>query len=149
MPFSQTEFSDKKKKSFILLWSYFHLVLFTSLSLWWVFQNLSCSVSKESACNAGYLGLIPGLGRSHWGGHGNPLKYSCLENPHGQRSLVGHSPQAVDLWLRPDLATKHMFLKLIWQAIIVKFLVTSNILNGSEATFTLLTGIFITRDIYR
>ena len=26
------------------------------------------------------------------GGHGNPLQYSCLENPHGQRSLVGYSP---------------------------------------------------------
>ena len=37
--------------------------------------------SKESACNAGDLGLIPGLGRSPGGGHGNPLQYSCLENP--------------------------------------------------------------------
>ena len=49
-------------------------------------------VSKESACNAGDLGVIPGLGRSPGGGHGNPLQYSCLENPHGQRSLVSHSP---------------------------------------------------------
>ena len=39
-----------------------------------------------------YLGLIPGLGRSPGGGHGNPLQYSYLENPHGQRSLVGYSP---------------------------------------------------------
>ena len=38
------------------------------------------------------LGLNPGLGRSPGGGHGNPLQYSCLENPHGQRSLVGYSP---------------------------------------------------------
>ena len=36
---------------------------------------------KESACNVGDLGLIPGLGRSPGGGHGNPLQYSCLENP--------------------------------------------------------------------
>ena len=36
--------------------------------------------------------LIPGLGRSCGGGHGNPLPYSCLENPYGQRSLVGYSP---------------------------------------------------------
>ena len=36
---------------------------------------------KESAWNAGDLGLIPGLGRSPGGGHGNPLQYSCLENP--------------------------------------------------------------------
>ena len=39
------------------------------------------SDSKESACSAGDLGLIPGLGRSPGGGHGNPLQYSCLENP--------------------------------------------------------------------
>ena len=44
---------------------------------------------KEPACNVGDLGSIPGLGRSHGGGHGNPLQYSCLENPHGQRYLVG------------------------------------------------------------
>ena len=50
------------------------------------------SEGKESACNAGDLGLIPGLGRSLEGGHGNPLQYSCLENPHGQRSLAGYSP---------------------------------------------------------
>ena len=49
------------------------------------------SVGKESACNAGDLGLIPGLGRSPGGGHGNRLCYFCLENPHGQRSLAGHS----------------------------------------------------------
>ena len=34
---------------------------------------------------------IPGFGRSAGGGHGNPLQYSCLENPHGQRSLAGYS----------------------------------------------------------
>ena len=39
------------------------------------------SDSQESAYNAGDLGLIPGLGRSSGGGHGNPLQYSCLENP--------------------------------------------------------------------
>ena len=39
------------------------------------------SVSKESACNARYLGLIPGSGRSPGEGNGNPLQYSCLENP--------------------------------------------------------------------
>ena len=51
------------------------------------------SDGKESACNAGDLGLIPGLGRSPGREHGNPLQYSCLENPHGQRSLSGYSPQ--------------------------------------------------------
>ena len=37
--------------------------------------------SKEYACNAGDPGLIPGSGRSPGEGHGNPLQYSCLENP--------------------------------------------------------------------
>ena len=39
------------------------------------------SVSEESACNAGDLGSIPGSGRSPGEGNGNPLQYSCLENP--------------------------------------------------------------------
>ena len=56
------------------------------------------SGSKESACNVGDLDSIPGLGRSPGEGHGNPLQNSCLENPHGQRSLVGDSP-----WGRQEL----------------------------------------------
>ena len=50
------------------------------------------SDGKESACNAGDLDSIPGLERSPGGGQGNPFQYSCLENPHGQRSLSGYSP---------------------------------------------------------
>ena len=38
-------------------------------------------VGKESACNMGDPGSIPGLGRSPGEGNGNPLQYSCLENP--------------------------------------------------------------------
>ena len=48
---------------------------------------------KNSPANRGDerdTGSIPGLGRSLGGGHGDPLQYSCLENPHGQRSLAGH-----------------------------------------------------------
>jgi len=52
----------------------------------------SSSAGKESTCNAGDLGSMLGLGRSPGGGHGNPLQYSCLDNLHGQRSLVGYSP---------------------------------------------------------
>ena len=37
--------------------------------------------SKESACNVGDAGLIPESERAPGGGHGNPLQYSCLENP--------------------------------------------------------------------
>ena len=50
------------------------------------------SDGKESTCNVGDLGLIPGLGRSPGEGNGYPLQYSCLENPHGQRSLAGYGP---------------------------------------------------------
>ena len=50
------------------------------------------SDGRESTCNAGDLGSIPGLGRYLGGEHGNPLQCSCLENPHGQRRLVGCSP---------------------------------------------------------
>ena len=39
------------------------------------------SDGKESTCNAGDLGSIPGLGISPRAGHGNPFQYSCLENP--------------------------------------------------------------------
>ena len=39
------------------------------------------SEGKASACSAGDLGLIPGLGRSPGEGNGNPLQYSGLENP--------------------------------------------------------------------
>ena len=53
------------------------------------FKKFPCgSDSKESACNVGDLGSIPGLGTSPRGEHGNPLQYSCLENPLGQRNLV-------------------------------------------------------------
>ena len=41
---------------------------------WWL-------SGKESTCNAGDMGSIPGSGSSPGGGHGNPLQYSCLENP--------------------------------------------------------------------
>ena len=37
--------------------------------------------------DVGHTGLIPGLGRSPGVGHGNPLQYSCLENPHGQAAI--------------------------------------------------------------
>ena len=51
------------------------------MCIWKFPQTLS---SKESACDAkdaGDLGSIPGWGRSPGGGHGNPLQFSCLENP--------------------------------------------------------------------
>ena len=47
-----------------------------------VFKGISGGAEvKVSACNVGDLGSIPGLGRSPGEGNGNPLQYSCLENP--------------------------------------------------------------------
>ena len=69
----------------------------------------SGSDGRESACNAGDPGLIPRSGRSPGGGHGNPLQYSCLKNPHGQRSLTGavvHRVTRSQTRLN-DLAQKH------------------------------------------
>ena len=61
-------------------------------------------VVKNPPINAGDVsdaGWIPESGRSPGGGHGNPLQYSCLGNPHGQRrSLVGYT-----LWGRKELDT--------------------------------------------
>ena len=50
-------------------------------------KNLPANVRDVS-----YSSLIPGSGRSLEGVNGNPVQYSCLENPHGQRSLAGYSP---------------------------------------------------------
>ena len=63
------------------------------------------SVGKESACNSGDLGSSPGLRRSPRGEHGNPLQYSSLENPHGQRILACCSPW--DHRVRHDWVTKY------------------------------------------
>ena len=66
-----------------LLWStpaHFCSLLYSSVLMWT--RGFPCSsVGKESACNAGDLGSIPGSGRSPGEGNGNPLQYSCLENP--------------------------------------------------------------------
>ena len=56
-------------------------------------SRLLCdSDGKKFACTARDLNLIPRSERSPGEGNGYPLQCSCLENPHGQRSLVGYSP---------------------------------------------------------
>ena len=68
-----------------------HEYWFLFLNIIFLLPEISCnhtilkdfpggSDSKESACNAGDPGSIPGLGRSLGEGNGNPLQYSCLEN---------------------------------------------------------------------
>ena len=62
---------------------FFEIVIF-SPSYLLSFSDFPCgSDGKASACNAGDPGSIPGLGRSLGEGNGNPLQYSCLENPMG------------------------------------------------------------------
>ena len=65
---------------------------------------LGGSVSKEFACSAGDPNLIPGSGRSAGEGNGNPLQYSCLENPMDRRSPVVYSP-----WGRKESDTTERF----------------------------------------
>ena len=76
-------------------------------------QDPHSSVGKEFACNAGDLGSIPGSGRSSGEGNGNPLQYSCLENPMDRGALkatvyrvvrVGH-----DLATKPPTKTIYFF----------------------------------------
>ena len=75
---------------------HFFLLLLSSLMIWclslllWDFPG--GSDGKAYAYSAEELGSFPGLGRSPGEGHDNPLQYSCLENPHGQRILAGYSP---------------------------------------------------------
>ena len=66
-PIIQSEMSQKEKDKYHIL---MHILGFPH-----------SSVSKESACNAGDPGSTPGLGIYPGEGNGNPLQYSCLENP--------------------------------------------------------------------
>ena len=70
------------------------------------------SDSKEPACNAGDLGLIPGSGRSPGEGNGYPLQYSCLENSmdkkSGRLSSWGHKEsEMTERLTRGDKEVKH------------------------------------------
>ena len=72
---------------------------------------------KNTPTNAGDVRdmvSIPRSGRYPGGRHGNPLQYSCLENPHGQRSLVGYSPwrrKGLDMTKATALAHTHTHIK--------------------------------------
>ena len=55
--------------------------VFKQVVAYYMWPSQVVLVVKNLPANAGDTGLIPGLGRSPGGGHGNPLQYSCLENP--------------------------------------------------------------------
>ena len=73
------------------------------------------SVGKESACKAGDLGLIPGLGRYPGEGNGSALWYSCLENPMDrgvwQATVYGVARVGHDLVTKPPPYYYHMTIK--------------------------------------
>ena len=80
-----------------------------SLSIYLSFYNAYSyehggSEVKASACNVGDLGSIPGLGRSPGEGNGNPLQYSCLENPMDGGAWWG-PPWTMSPWGRKESDT--------------------------------------------
>ena len=81
------------------------------LKLW---ASLVAQLVENLACDGGDLVSIPWLGRFPGGGYGNPLQYSCLENPYEQRSLAGCSPwdcEESDMTERLSKAHEAVFLK--------------------------------------
>ena len=68
-------------------YTYTYIPPFLDFLPMYVTTGLLCSSNgKESACNAGDPGSVPGSGRSSGGGNGNPLQYSCLEKPMDKRT---------------------------------------------------------------
>ena len=57
-----------------------------------VVKNLPANAGDKRRTFTPWIRKIAGLGRPPGGGYGNPLQYSCLENPHIQSGLVGYSP---------------------------------------------------------
>ena len=91
---------------------------------WWTCRLLQClgcckhccyeysashiAQSVESYCNAGDLGSVPGLGRSPGEENGNPLQYSCLENPMDREAWLATFYGVARV--RHDWVTKHMWI---------------------------------------
>ena len=86
-------FLCKQNSKTMVLWTVL-LLLFSFSDRYEVSQPSKVALVKNPPANAGGIrdaGSIPGSGRFTGGRHGNPIQYSCLENPHGQWSLVGCS----------------------------------------------------------
>ena len=73
------------------------------------------SGGQESACNAGDPDLIPGSGRSPAGQHGNPLQYSCLENPMDREAWQAtvHGVAELDMTEGLTLSLSHFKLSMV------------------------------------
>ena len=79
--------------------------------------------------------MIPGLGRSPGVEHVNPFQYSCLENPHGQKSLAGYSP-----WSHKESDTTEPLSTASLQVLLMK--------SGEEVVHTLRTGGLIIQGVF-
>ena len=80
---------------------------------WWSF--LVAQLVKNPPAIAGDPGFIPRSGKSPGGRHGNPLQYSGMENPHGQRSSGGYSPWGhKESYTTKWLSTQHMLIDTLW-----------------------------------
>ena len=76
------------------------IVRVSQAELRWVFPG--GSDGKESACNAGDPGSIPRSGKSPGEGNGNPLQYSCLENPMDREAWQATAYGVAKNWTRPS-----------------------------------------------
>ena len=101
-------------------WSQAQLFLRTMyFILWRVMAETQASLVAQTIKNLPImwrdLGSVPGLGRFPEGGHGNPLWYSCLENPHGQRNPVGYSPWGCRVDMTKWLSTAQHVAETQWK----------------------------------
>ena len=101
-------------------WSQAQLFLRTMyFILWRVMAETQPSLVAQTIKNLPImwrdLGSIPGLERFPEGGHDNPLWYSCLENPHGQRNPVGYSPWGCRVDMTKWLSTAQHVAETQWK----------------------------------
>ena len=114
---------NAKKSQMTLLWK-------SNFKMCWVLNNyiipmlvtwgFPCSsVGKEYACNAGYLGSLPGWGRPPREGNGYPLQYSCLENPMDREAwrttVHGVTRVGYDLAIKPPPPPPPPLVTWVWK----------------------------------
>ena len=81
------------------------------------------------------MGLIPGSGRAPGGGHGNPLQYSCFENPMDRRARWGIVHRVAKSWTQLSNQHFHTYLPYTWKFIPFDYLTPISLLPPREAVF--------------